>query len=574
MADHSMRAHAHPVDPSTASALKRVMLPLYLHRWRRGCAVLTLAALTVASGIALLGVSGWFLSGAALAGTLLTFNLFVPSAMIRAFSFVRIGSRYAERLVGHNLTLQLLADLRARVFRHLLQRSPRQLAALGQGDAVSGLTADIDALDAVFLTVVVPLAVALGMGAVFASVWARFAPYAAASVGFATVMVAVVIPLMALRLAYAHGARAQRQWSRARDEVFGTIQGHADLVALDALGAAHARFATAIDEAGQGRLAQSVAAAGGQALLHAIAGLCVLACLASGLVAWQAGAITGPVLAGMVLATMGFFEVAAPIVRGAARLGAAKAAAARVSTLLDTDCDLPVCEAPLALPRQGDLVLEHVSFAYPTAHARPVLSEVSLRIGQGEHVVFTGESGSGKSTLLQLMMRLHDPDTGRVAFAACDLKQCDPGDVYARMALLTQDAPLFLGSVRTNLQIGAPEADDDRLWAALDHARLGDYVRGLDEGLDTWVGETGWRLSAGQARRLCLARVWISDAEVILLDEPTAGLDAANEHAYFEALAASARGRTLVIATHAAVPPLQFDRTYIVEQGRVRTQSQ
>ena len=139
--------------------------------------------------------------------------------------------------------------------------------------------------------------------------------------------------------------------------------------------------------------------------------------------------------------------------------------------------------------------------------------------------------------------------------------------LHARVALLSQDAPVFHDTIRNNLLVGRPDATDADLWAALEAGQLADVVRALPRGLDSVVGETGRTLSAGQARRLCLARTLLSGAEILAFDEPTSGLDPENEQAFFAALAKAALGRTLLIITHAALPPGIVDRTYRMNEG-------
>ncbi len=198
---------------------------------------------------------------------------------------------------------------------------------------------------------------------------------------------------------------------------------------------------------------------------------------------------------------------------------------------------------------------------------------MQLRVEPGERVAILGESGAGKSTLLHLLLRLEDPLAGQVRYAGVDARACAQADWHRRIALLSQDAPVFLGTLRTNLLIGDPQAGDAELWRALDAARLGEFVRGLPDGLDTWAGETGSLLSAGQARRLCLARALLSPADVIVLDEPTAGLDAAAEAAFFADLEHAVRGRTVVLATHAVLPPGAVDRCCTLRGGQLHDMS-
>ncbi|MBJ7262897.1 MAG: thiol reductant ABC exporter subunit CydC [Burkholderiaceae bacterium] len=556
-------------------SVRRLMSPLYLNRWRHVAAALGLAVLTVTAGIGLLGVSGWFLSGAALAASLLSFNLFVPSALIRILSFLRIGSRYAERIAGHALTLRLLADLRVQVFAAVMRQTPARLMRLRQGDAVAALTGDIDTLDSVFLLVLVPLCTALMAGLAFAGVWAAFAPWAAAVMGAATLLVAAVLPWGVMRLAYAAGWRIQHATAHTRDELLGVVHGHADLLALAAVGAAQARYDRACAAHAQARCRLAGIAAGGQAILQMIAGGSVLGVVALGLYAWQAGTLAGPVLAGLVLATLGVFELAAAIVRGAVKWGTAAGAAQRLQQVMDVSVEADVDAGgyadvlqPTANVRSSSAIeCRGLVLTYPGRGI--VLNDVSLFIESGGRVALLGASGSGKTTVLHALAGLHAPAAGVLSVGGRDRTMWTARSGHEHVAILSQDAPVFLGTVRTNLLIAQPQADDARLWTALDAARLGDFVRRLPQGLDTWTGEGGWSLSAGQARRLCLARVLLCDARIWLLDEPTAGLDEDNERAFLAALAQCADGRTVVVATHAVLPAFAVDRVLRLVAGQL-----
>jgi ATP-binding cassette, subfamily C, bacterial CydC len=251
-------------------------------------------------------------------------------------------------------------------------------------------------------------------------------------------------------------------------------------------------------------------------------------------------------------------------------------AAARIREVTQCEPDMQDPAVPRPLPHSGALELDGVGFAYPARAAGDsvrVLKDINLRIEPGERVAILGPSGAGKSTLLHLILRLEDPQAGQVRFGGCDARECAQADWHRRIVLLSQDSPLFLGTLRTNLLIGNPDADDGALWQALDAARLGDFVRGLPDGLDTWAGETGSQLSAGQARRLCLARALLAPAAVIVLDEPTAGLDGAAEAAFFADLEHAVRGRTVVLATHAALPEGAVHRCHVLRNGRLHDMS-
>lgn len=541
-----------------------------LYARRRGglAGALALALLTVAAGVGLLGVSGWFLTGAALAGAGAAFNLFVPSSLVRGLSFVRIASRYAERLVGHAATLRLLSDLRAAVFRALVRLTPRQLARYRAGDLVARLTGDVDALDTVFLFVIMPVATALAGGAIFCLVLGYHLPAAGLAVAAALLVASVLVPWWLGRAARRPGDLAQASAGALRHAVLEAVEGHVDIAALHAQPQARAHFAAACRQMQQARRAQARLAAHGLWLVQAAAGAAVVAVLWFGLPALAEGEISGPLLAGLLLATLGIFEVAGPIMRGVSRLGAARAAARRIGELTRAEPDLRDPGLPRPLPADGELRAQGLRFAYP-GRDLPVLDGVDFVLAPGERVAIVGSSGAGKSTLLHLLLRLEDPQAGAVTLGGCDLRHAAQAEVHRRIALLSQDSPVFLGSLRSNLLIGAPEADEAALWRALESARLAEFARGLPQGLDTWVGEGGAGLSAGQARRLCLARVLLSQAGIILLDEPTAGLDRPNEEAFLADLAQACGERAVVLATHARLPEGAVHRILALDGGRL-----
>lgn len=554
--------------------MKNLLLLLPLYARRKGGLLLALfcALATVAAGVGLLGVSGWFLTGAALAGAGGVFNLFAPSALVRGLSFLRIVSRYADRVVGHSATLHLLADLRGTVFTALVRLTPRQLARYRSGDLVARMTGDVDALDTVFLFVLAPLATAILAGAVLTAVLGQWVPAAALALALALLTACVLVPLWLLRAARKPGAAAQESAAGLRAATLDAVDGHADMVALHGQEQTLAHFERMCKASAQARRSQARVAVRGQWFLQAAAGIAVLALLWFGLAAHQAGRVSGPVLTGLLLAVIGIFEVAGPIMRGASRMGSAVSAAARILEVTQSRPDMQDPPTPRALPASGALEMDRVRFSYPAripGDGPTVLADVGLRIEPGERVAILGASGAGKSTLLHLLLRLEDPQAGQVRFGGCNARDCAQSDWHRRIALLSQDSPVFLGTLRTNLLIGDPDADDAALWRALDAARLGDFVRGLPDGLDTWAGETGSLLSAGQARRLCLARVLLSPAAVIVLDEPTAGLDAAAEAAFFMDLGRAVQGRAVVLATHAALPKGAVDRCLVLRAGRL-----
>jgi ATP-binding cassette subfamily C protein CydC len=534
------------------------LLPHFRRRALGLSVALLLAVLTLMAGVALLGVSGWFLTSAFLASSLAPFNLFGPSASIRALSMLRIGARYGERVSGHEATLRLLSDLRRWLFLKMIPLGPERLGRLRGGDLVARLTADIDALDTVFLFAFAPIATALIGGAVLAVVFHLALPPAAWIMGIALLLAAIGVPVWLVRRSRQPGEAVAQSSGDLRSAVLDGVEGHADLIAFDATDVARTRFARAASDAGAARLRLARAAADGQAVVQALAGLSAVGVLAAGIVALRADTLSAPWMVGLVLATLAVFEVVGPIMRGATRLSVAAAAANRIQALTDGPSGPADPAAPRKAADHGVLVFDQVRYGYDAD--RPVLHGFSLRVEPGERVALVGPSGTGKSTVLQLLLRLTDVQGGAITFDGVDLRDMAQADWHGHVALLAQDAPVFLGTIRDNLRIGDPTADDARCLRMLDHARLGDFVRSLPRGLDTWLGEAGGTLSAGQARRLCLARALLSPAGLIVLDEPTTGLDRDNELAFFADIVHATQGRTVLLVTHAQLPAGTVDR--------------
>lgn len=547
-------------------ALRRLLKPLWQRQRRALLLAWLLALITALAAVGLLGVAGGFITATALVtGALASFNLFVPSASVRALAFIRILSRYGERVTGHAATLRVLADLRQQVFARLLRQNAAQLARWRDGDVVARLTGDIDALDNAFLLIALPWLVAALCGLAVVAVLAFWLPLAALAVAALWLGLLLPVPWLLAQRVAASGQVRQQQAAELRQQVLQAVDGHADVLALGAdARALHAAADTAAQLAAHARQEARVRGLG-LALLLLLAGLCLLAVAALGAPALAQGRISGVWLVGLVLAVAALFESLAPLLRGASRLGATAAAARRIAAL---DASAPDTAVTHALPEAGALHIENLRYRHhPTL---PLLEGIDLHIAPGERVRMAGESGGGKSTLLALLMRLIAPQGGRICWGGVESHAASLADWHQRIAWLPQQPVLFMGSVRDNLLIGQPDAGDDALWQALQAAGLADEVRALPKGLDEWLGEAGRTLSAGQARRLALARVLLSPAALVLLDEPTEGLDAQAEHDFFLRLPELFAERSLLLVTHAEVPEGVCHQHWLLRDGRLQ----
>jgi len=526
---------------------------------------LLLSLLTLAAGIGLLGLSGWFLTAAALSTLGSVFNIFAPSAGVRGLSFIRILARYGEKLSGHDMTLRLLSDLRAWLFARLFPLVPLA-RRFGRGDLVSRLLADVEALDTLFLVALGPISTAVLAGAAMTVVLAFVLPGAALVYALLFFSAVLLVPIGLVLTSRTIGAEVIAASAALRQAVLDGIDGHQDLVLFGARDAAIASSGAAAARLSAARRRLGLHAALAGALVQMLAAGALAGALLVGFAALEAHAIDGPLLAGLLLAIIASFEASTMLVRSATRLAGAAAAADRLQAIATSAPAIAEPAAPLPIPPDGAVHFEAVRFGYDPSH--PVIDGLSFAVRQGECVAIVGPSGAGKSTIAQLLLRLVDPDAGVVRLNGSDLRHVAGVELRRRVALMTQDAPVFLDTVRANLTIGRDGAEDAELWRALEAVHLAQFVRTLPGQLDAMLGEAGRTLSAGQARRICLARTLLSEADVIVFDEPTSGLDFETESAFLAELPALTRGRTAIVITHAAVPP-SFGRVLELRAGRI-----
>ncbi|MFW6412546.1 MAG: amino acid ABC transporter ATP-binding/permease protein, partial [Oceanicaulis sp.] len=234
----------------------------------------------------------------------------------------------------------------------------------------------------------------------------------------------------------------------------------------------------------------------------------------------------------------------------------------------------PACEEPqdpARAPDRSDIRAEGVSFTYDGAD-RAALEDLTLDLPEGGRLALVGASGSGKSTLVKLLMKFYAPDAGTITLGGVPLGDLSAEDARARFALVDQRAELLSTTVRANLRLADPQADEDRLWDALERARAADFVRAMPDGLATWIGEQGGLVSGGQARRLALARAFLKNAPVLLLDEPTEGLDERTEAEFLDALDAwlgEDDRRSVLLVTHRASLLERAETAVVLDDGRI-----
>lgn len=546
-------------------------LRLLLKRRHRLLLGMVLMLVTVLAAVGLLALSGWLITATAVtaalwaAGTRVAFDIYIPGGAIRFFALTRTVARYIERIYNHDTVLRLLADLRTGVFAALTRLDALTLSRLRSGILLNRLTADIDALDNLYLRLLAPPLVALAGSIGVALLLWWWLPVA----GLLTLIILIVLLMLTTLVCAYHGRSDSEQLltisENLRLRLLEQFRGLAELIAYKALPRHRQLF---IDEENllldhQRQLGRRLA--GYNALVTAVIQILTIVVLALALFAFQAGNTSAALAVLMPLAVLALGEALTVLPAGSIQFGATCAAARRLTTEIHRPPAMPPATGAVT-PRSADIHLTSLVFCYPQAETA-VLDGVDLTIADGELVAITGQSGAGKSTLADLLAGLRRPDAGSLLLGGICIDRLAVSERRERIAYLTQRSDMFEASIADNLRIAEPEAGAADLWRVLHSVALADWVEKLPQGLDTWIGESGRRISGGQGRRLALARILLRTPQLVLLDEPFAGLDRSTIETIASRIRPWLRERTTILFCHDASTLPGIDRGLMLENG-------
>lgn len=526
-----------------------------------------LGALAVCLGVALMTAAGYLISRAAEHPPILA--LTVSIVAVRFFGLSRPIVRYLDRLVSHDLALRALGRIRARFYERIEPLAPAQLEGYRRGDLLTRMVGDVDALQGLYLRGLGPPLVALLAGAACVGVTAAVLPAAAVILALGLLAGGIAVPALAAALARASGRRQAAARSELTADLVELLRGASELVVFGREGDRLAAVREADRELVRLGRRDALAAGVADALAILVAGVTTAGVLAVAVAAHDAGTLDRVLVATIALLALSSFEAVAPLPAAARELGATLASGRRVLELADRS---PAVRDP-ADPLPPPIVSPTVALEGVTAHYgsedEPALAGVDLTLEPGRRVGLVGPSGAGKTTVTNLLLRFLDPVEGRVAIAGRDARDYRQEDVRRLFGLAGQDAHVFDSTIRENLRLARPDATDPELGDVLDRVRLGEWVASLPAGLDTLVGEEGTELSGGQRQRLVLARALLAGAPVLVLDEPTAHLDAATASALMEDVLAAAEGKTVLLITHRSEGLERMNEIVTLEAGRV-----
>jgi len=553
------------VNSSTLHTLRRLIAFLRPFAAQVALSIL-LGVGTVASAISLLGTSAYLIAYAALHPSVAVLQVSIVG--VRFFGIGRAVFRYLERLVSHSVNFRLLAGLRVWFYAHLEPLAPARLQEVRSADLLNRAVADIEMLENFYVRAVAPPLVALlvtfGVGVFVARYDARLGWFLSG----ALLVTGIFLPLLVRVLARTPGKQVIERRSLLSGSLLDVVQGMPDLLAYGQAEAQLERVAEASRYLSRAQDRQARAGALGNALLQGLTGLAlwVMLLLAIPLVNQQ---IDGISLAVLALITLASFEAVSPLIPAAQHFESCLQAARRLFGLVETAPDVTVPPDPLSLPTERPHLRIHgLSFQY-SGDRQIALNGLDLDLPPGKRVALVGPSGAGKSTLISLLLRFWEFDSGSMEWNGVDVHRFDPAQVRQQMAVISQATYLFAGTLRQNLLLARPDAAEADLKRVLDQAQLSELVAQLPAGLDTWIGERGLQLSGGERQRVAVARALLRDAPLLLLDEPTASLDAAAELRLVETLHQVFAGRSVVYITHRLLGLEDMDEILVMQEGRV-----
>ncbi|MEI8633461.1 thiol reductant ABC exporter subunit CydC [Vibrio sp. PP-XX7] len=495
-------------------------------------------------------------------------NYFTPAAAIRGLAILRTVGRYLERLITHEATFRLLSGLRQWFFERLEPLAPALASELSWGDLLSRISADIDSLENAYLRLLTPTLAALLASFLMIMFLLFWSPAIALTNLVGLLMVGLVLPWAALYLGMNSGQKIVEARAVLRQRTSETVRGLAEITLY---GDPQQRMAIIQNENKAlivPQRKQNRIDASNTALTGLFSQFTWLVMIVIAIYLLQSGQLDGPELVMLAFFGMASFEAVATLPVAFRALGETWGAARRILDLVESDPAVTDPTHPCAAPQQFDIRFDSVCFVYPQ-NKHPALRDISFHLKQGQKLAIRGASGSGKTSLTRLLLKFWTVDSGQITIGGMGLEDLSGDTVRKLCAVVSQQVHLFNTTLAANLYLAKPHATHDEIRNACRAAAILDDILALPEGFDTEVGEAATRLSGGQIRRIGIARALLKDAPIVILDEPTEGLDAGTEQQVIQALARLLQGRTAIIITHRPQLLTLADHSLMMDEGYI-----
>lgn len=532
-----------------------------------------LAITSLSASIGLLSLSGWFLAASFLVGSTILFNFFYPSSGVRGLAIGRTILRYFERLVTHDATFRVLAELRISVFKKLIPLSPSGLNRFRNSELLNRLVADVDTLDTLYLNLLSPFISAI-MVITFIAIGLSFVSGLLTMIICSTLLALLFIfPAIFYRLGQKSGKKIIQARAEYRSQFIEWVQLNAEFLLFGLVPQMSKKLEKTEQTWLYSQSKESQLTGFSNALLTFMNGILVCVVIFFAATAIDAPNADSPeaLIALVIFCVMASAEILMPIGIAFLHLGQLITAAERLNDVIE--------QRPLVkfngtahwqniAENQPLVCFEQVTFSYPASH-QVALNNISFEVNKGQKIAILGKTGSGKSTIFQLLNRHYDPTSGQILLANCNVADYPEATLRSHLVTLSQRVHIFSQTLRDNLLMGTPLATDEQLKLVLEQVELSYLLQ--EQGLDLWLGEGGRPLSGGEQRRLGLARVLLSNAELVLLDEPTEGLDRETEQQILKLIFTYCQTRTLLMITHRLQGLECFDRIYRIDNGQLLT---
>jgi ATP-binding cassette subfamily C protein CydCD len=562
----------HPtyISNNKAQSIFLRLLSFLQGHWQRVALSVVIGAGTIGSSVALMGTSAWLISTAALHPSVA--DLGVSVVGVRFFGIARGIFRYLERLVSHDVTFRLLSRLRVWFYEKLEPLAPARLMEFRAGDLLARIIGDVETLENFYVRVVSPPLTAILVGFFTAIFLASFHPILAPVFLTFFIGLGFLLPLLAQITSRKSAEQTLTLRGDLHTHLVDGIQGMADLVAY---GRSDERLLqisiNGLDYGNaQRRMARVTGVYAGLSTLLTNLGLWMILFLCIPQV--NNGNLAGPMLASLTLLTFASFEAVTPLPLAAQMWNSSREAGRRLFEVVDTE---PEIKEGIEQDKENSgnsklssINFSNLSFTYPHQTIL-ALQNINLIIPSGKSVAIVGPSGAGKSTLASLLLRFWEYHNGEITLGAESLKALEQDQVRTRIGLVSQNTYFFNTSIYENLRFARKRVTREEVEAAAQAAQMHDFIMKLPKGYDTMIGEQGLRLSGGERQRLAIARVLIKDAPILILDEPTANLDAITEKQALDTLFHVMKQKTSLLITHRLIGLENMDEILVMNHGQI-----
>jgi ATP-binding cassette subfamily C protein CydC len=518
-----------------------------------------LSLITALSNVGLLALSGWFISIMAIAGVagITEINYFTPSASIRGLAITRTAGRYFERVVSHEATFRLLAELRQWFYNKLETLAPAVLQRYQSGDILSRISADINTLENFYIRIISPIIVAIIALIFYAFFLARYDNHLLIAEITLLIIAGLIVPIIINRLAKKSAERINQTSSELRSSAIDSVQGMGELLIYGAVDKQINKTKTLSDALMKDQQTQAKLSGFSQGIIGLCSNIAMWVILVISIPLMGNGTLEFAHLAMLALFALASFEVILPLPLAFQLLPLTLAASRRLFEIVDSSPAISEPKNDSPKLKNYDIVFNNVCFSYDSNSKNEALSNLSFTLKSGEKLALVGPSGIGKSSVVQLLSRFwqienqdKNKDKGTITFGSHPIEDFHSDDIRQYFSVLSQQNILFNNTIKNNLLLANPSATKEQLDEVCKIVKIDAFISSTPDGYDTWVGEAGFQLSGGQARRIAMARALLKDAPILILDEPGEGLDVETEKEVLESVFEYKKAASILLITH------------------------